>query len=347
MKLHASSSIEVCSVEESTYGRERERLLNALGELTDGGVVEGIQHIGSTSVQGMPTAGCIDIGLCIWPFPLDKRRVRRLARLGYTPRTGFEEGVDRRYYHVSGSLQLLFVEAGSELWTDYLLVRSYLREDAGASRAGRNIAEIVDAARRGRIDIQAFTPIETAIKELESLPCPWHISSGWSIDLFLGRVTRVHHDIDVVIARRDQLTVQRYMLERGWRWVTPHDNDLKPWPEAMSLELPRHQAHCHREGSMFDFLLAEIDHGIWRFRRDLSVVRAMDRITLCSESGIPYVSPEATLLYKSKLGVNGMRAKDQADFLATRDCLDAERRAWLRWALIATQKDHPWIEMLG
>src|SRR5580700_6242847 len=109
---------------ETIFRRERERLLKALGVLTDGGVVEGIQHIGSTSLQSksksVSTGGCVDIGLCIWPFPLDPVRVRKLARLGYKPRSGFENGADRRFCHSSGNVQLLFVEAGSELWTDYL-----------------------------------------------------------------------------------------------------------------------------------------------------------------------------------------------------------------------------------
>ena len=73
----------------------------------------------------------------------------------------------------------------------------------------------------------------------------------------------------------------------------------------------------------------------------------MDRLTLRSDSGIPFMAPEMALLFKSKLGENGMRPKDHADFLAVRDSLNTERRAWLRWALIATYENHPWIEMLG
>jgi GrpB-like predicted nucleotidyltransferase (UPF0157 family) len=330
----------------ATFRRERDRLIKALGTITDGGVVEWIQHIGSTSVPGMPTSGCIDIGVCIWPFPLNKDRVRKLARLGYTPRTGFEEGAERRFHHESGNIQLLFVESGGELWTDYLLVRDYLRDNPDASCEHKHVADTVGAARRWHIEARAFAPLETAAKELESLPCSWYISSGWSIDLFLGRVTRVHHDIDVLIARNDQLTVRRHMADAGWSWVTPHNTELKPWPESMKLELLRHQAFCYRGGIMFDFLIGEIDRGIWRFRRDLSVVRAVDRIALRSNSGIPFMGPEAALLYKSKTGESEMRPKDQADFLAVRYSLDMERRAWLRWALIATQPLHPWIEMI-
>jgi len=40
------------------------------------------------------------------------------------------------------------------------------------------------------------------------------------------------------------------------------------------------------------------------------------------------------------------RSKDQADFENVYAHLEAERRAWLRWALLATEPAHPWIERL-
>jgi GrpB-like predicted nucleotidyltransferase (UPF0157 family) len=52
------------------YTQERARLLAALGELTAGGIVEGIQPIGSTSVPEMLAVPCIDICLAVSPFPL-------------------------------------------------------------------------------------------------------------------------------------------------------------------------------------------------------------------------------------------------------------------------------------
>lgn len=333
---------------DEVYLRQRKQLLSAFGELVEGGIVEGIQHIGSTSVPGMAGSGCVDIGLCIWPFPVDKAGARKLARFGFFPTTNSEDGSILRYTHSSGEIQLFVTAAGSEAWTDFLLQREYLRHNPLARSASDavDVGWEVHAARAWHVQTNGFIPLQAALEELQGLTCPWHISSGWSIDLFLGRVTRVHHDVDVVIARDDQLTVQRYMVDRGWRWVTPHENQLKPWPEAMKLELPRHQAHCHSNGAMFDFLISEIDHGIWRFRRDLSVLRAMDRLTLRSDSGIPFMAPEATLLYKSKQGPNGCRPKDHTDFLAVHGRLDPERRAWLRWALLSTQPDHTWIEML-
>ncbi len=53
------------------YTREHERLIAALGEITDSGIVEQIEHIGATSVPGLLGQPSVDIALAVWPFPLE------------------------------------------------------------------------------------------------------------------------------------------------------------------------------------------------------------------------------------------------------------------------------------
>jgi Aminoglycoside-2''-adenylyltransferase len=50
------------------------------------------------------------------------------------------------------------------------------------------------------------------------LPIPWWIAGGWAIDLFLGRQTRRHEDIDVLILRQD------CHAARSFSWRIPIDN---------------------------------------------------------------------------------------------------------------------------
>ena len=43
-----------------------------------------------------------------------------------------------------------------------------------------------------------------------------HVSwsnGGWALDLFLERVTRVHHDVDVVVDRADQLALREQLSQ--------------------------------------------------------------------------------------------------------------------------------------
>jgi len=45
---------------------------------------------------------------------------------------------------------------------------------------------------------------------------PLFIAGGWAIDLYIGRITRVHKDIEIAILRRDQLALHKYM--NGWEF---------------------------------------------------------------------------------------------------------------------------------
>jgi len=130
--------------------------------------------------------------------------------------------------------------------------------------------------------------------------------------------------------------------------VTPFEGRLEPWPPHMLLELPRHQVHAHRDGAFIDFLLSDLSDGFWHYRRDPAVVRQLDRTVLRTTQGIPFLAPECVLLFKSKNTSNKPeRAQDQIDFDAAYTHLEPERRAWLRWALLATEPMHPWIDQLA
>lgn len=113
----------------------------------------------------------------------------------------------------------------------------------------------------------------------------------------------------------------------------------------MRLELPRHQVHAHRDGNFIDILLTDMDN-VWRYRREPLILRSKEKISLRSASGIPYLAPELVLLFKSRNTSDHERAKDQVDFEQALPHLNAEQRAWLRWALIATSPDHVWVDQL-
>jgi GrpB-like predicted nucleotidyltransferase (UPF0157 family) len=350
------------------YARQRERLIAALGEVTEGGLVEAIAHIGATSVIGLAGEPCVDIGLAVLPYPLDGRHLAALARLGYEPAPGPRDGPEHRFVHADGTFQLFVVEAGSERWTDYLLLRDYLNDYPAARRlvsAGKEawagsahvrapahdaareqlFSETIDAARRWYVQHHGFGPVEAVAREMEALAVPWHISSGWALDLHLGHVGRVHHDVDVLVPREDQLEVREYMTARGWKWVTYSDGKPGPWPAQMRMELPRHQAHAHRDGAFIDFVISDAQSGVWRFRRNPSIVRTADRAYRRTKTGLPYLAPEVVLLFKSRTS-GTLRAKDQLDFARAHGHLEPEPRAWLRWALTVIDAKHPWIELL-
>jgi GrpB-like predicted nucleotidyltransferase (UPF0157 family) len=349
------------------YTREHERLIAALGEMTEGGIVEHMEHVGATSVPGLPGQPCVDIALAVWPFPLEKPALQSLASMGYKLDPDFTGAPEQRFRHASTAFRLYVVDAGSPLWMDYILIRDYLRhneaarealsarkqewgsdtESTGYREAKRQwFDQLLIDAHRSWIEHEGFAPLHRVAEELRDFPYPWHICGGWALDVFLGKVTRVHLDVDVEVSRAHQLALQQYMTTRGWKLLTPFDERLQPWPMHMRLEMPRHQVHAHRQGTFIDFLLADLEDGVWRYRREPSIIRDISRVGLRSSEGIPFLAPEMVLLYKSKTTSGKERSKDKSDFEKVYLRMEPERRAWLRWALLAVDPSHPWIERL-
>jgi GrpB-like predicted nucleotidyltransferase (UPF0157 family) len=339
------------------YESERDRLLHALGKVVEGGIVESIRHVGATSVPELYGSPCIDIGLAAWPFPLEADPKSRLEALGYQMVSGYEESPEQHFWHESDSFQLYFMEPGSERWSDLVLTRDYLCHDRAAreevSLQKKNAVDksqlftgLLPAAHQWWLDYYQFSPVEAVVNELKDVSFPWYVSSGWALDLFIGRVNRVHYDVDVVLPRTAQMELRRHLTDRGWKLITPFEKRLEPWPPHMQLELPRHQVHAHREDEFIDFLLTEMD-GVWKYRREPSVIRSLEKISLRTESGIPYLAPELVLLFKSKNTSNQERTKDGSDFEKALPLLGSERRTWLRWALVVTSPGHPWIQKLS
>jgi GrpB-like predicted nucleotidyltransferase (UPF0157 family) len=340
------------------YESEKIRLLDAFGKVTDGGIIESIQHIGATSVPGMQGFPCVDVGLAVWPFPLEAGPKSKLEALGYQAVDGFTESLrQQRFRHESGLFQLFVLEPGIGDWYDFLLVGDYLRhndkacDEISAKKSNAALeksvlfAELLPDAHRWWIDHYSFAPLEAVTNELKEASFPWLVAGGWALELLAGRVQRVHHDVDVIIPRDSQFEMQKYLLARNWKLITPFEKRLESWPPHMRLELPRHQVHAHRDDDFIDFLLTDIQD-VWRYRREPLVIRSKEKMSLRSESDIPYLAPELVLLFKSKNTSSHERAKDQDDFERALPHLEPERRAWLRWALIATAPDYPWISQL-
>ncbi|MCB8943156.1 MAG: GrpB family protein [Ardenticatenaceae bacterium] len=338
---------------DTRLGQERDRLLGALGAMTEGGIVEQIHHIGSTSVPGLPTSGCVDIGLAVWPFPLEAAAVTAVHALGYQaiPRNNHPTQLFR---HKDGRSQLRVAMVGTDTALNPVILRDYLRHEAAAREVysqlkadkTRLFTHLVAAARVWWVAHHGFGPVTAVAQELAGYPHPWYISSGWALDLFLGQPQRVHHDTDIVVRRSDQLVLQAHLTGRGWHLLTPLQGKLEPWPPHMFLHLPRHQVHAHRDGAFMDILISEIEHGLWRYRREPSVIQAVERIGLMTTDGLSYLAPELVLLFKSKNTGNQERPKDQQDFERVLPHLQPAQRAWLRWALLVTEPEHPWLDYL-
>jgi Aminoglycoside-2''-adenylyltransferase len=200
---------------------------------------------------------------------------------------------------------------------------------------------------------------------LSRLRAPWFVAGGWAIDLFLGRVTRPHGDIDISILRRDQQAAREALAPFPLRKVIPHRQGLMnrgriaPWAPGERLELPIHQINVYRADTSiladadargvdsahswwFQLMLAESDRGDWVYRRNPAVRRPLAAIGLDPLWGLPYLAPEIVLLFKSR----HMLAHDREDFRNALPALGAPARAWLRDAVAANNPYHDWLGWL-
>lgn len=186
---------------------------------------------------------------------------------------------------------------------------------------------------------------EDAAELLSGCVARWWVAGGWAIDLLLGRQTRPHGDLDILVLRPDQHVVRSHLHAWDVHAADP-PGALRPWPIGEELPSSVHDIWC-RPGPTapwaFQLMIDDIEDDDWLFRRDKIVRRPVTTLSgRASRPGLPVLAPEIQLLYKS----GSLRDKDLADFDRVLPHLAADERRWLRNTLLATQQDHEWISRL-
>lgn len=184
----------------------------------------------------------------------------------------------------------------------------------------------------------AWTPQQVALR-LADIGIPWMVVGGHAIDLWLGRLTRAHDDLEIEIPRGDFPQVRARFDDCDSHSVG--DGNV----HRLAAQQPPLQAHhqvwlLDRAAQQWrlDVMLSGSDDTWWRYRRDPRVVRPL-RDIIRSRDGVPYLAPECVLLYKAK----AQRPKDEADFSAVVPTLDDGARQWLRSHL---EPQHAWSARL-
>jgi hypothetical protein len=170
---------------------------------------------------------------------------------------------------------------------------------------------------------------------------PWFFAGGWAIDLYLGKETRHHQDIEISIFRKDQLELKSFLKDCELKKV--RRGEFLPWQDEF-LELPIHEIHAldNSMGQKLEILFNETKGDYWLFRRDLTTTYPICSVYSVSEMGYRYLNPEIVLLYKAK----NTREKDNQDFLAVKDNLDKNKKKWLQKAICSQYPEHEWLKLL-
>lgn len=178
---------------------------------------------------------------------------------------------------------------------------------------------------------------------MRGFPALWCVAGGWAIDLFLGRVTRSHDDLELAIFRQDQALLHRQFPNWIFRKVVA--GCFADWALGEYLGLPVHEIHAHAADDpslALEFLLNERVADEWAFRRDAGVRLPLDRAVCRSAGGLPILCPAIVLLFKAK----SPRPRDEMDFQSVREALSREDREWLRAAIQRCHPGHPWLAFL-
>jgi len=187
----------------------------------------------------------------------------------------------------------------------------------------------------------AWNPLEAATV-LPHLTSPWCVVGGWAIDLWFGRQTRPHSDLEIAVPRTTAPRVLQLLAP-----LQPHavgSGQVRALAPGEAPPEDRHQVWMLDPAAgvwRVDVMLEPGDDETWVYRRDprLSMPR---RRAQAARSSIPYLNPELVLLFKAK----AQREKDSRDFSLCVTHLDSHRKSRLQEWLRGLHPGHPWIEAL-
>ena len=189
----------------------------------------------------------------------------------------------------------------------------------------------------------AWTPHETA-RRLAGVEAPWAVAAGWAIDLFLGRETREHEDLEIAVPADRFGEVAAALSELDFHVVGPAT--AEPVETAGALFETHHQTWgLDRAANVWriDVFREPHDGDHWLARRDESIRLPYVALIEHTADGIPYVRPEVALLFKAKQA----RPKDETDLAAVLPHLSAERRRLLAGWIAQVHPGHFWLPDLA
>ncbi|WP_421913314.1 nucleotidyltransferase domain-containing protein [Mesorhizobium sp.] len=200
-----------------------------------------------------------------------------------------------------------------------------------------------DTKRPATVDEDAWRPWHPTelAQRLGGLSKPWCIVGGWALDVWHGRQTRDHEDLEFTILREDFGTFRR--LLKGMRFHTVASGVIKHLPARRSAEIS--QIWCgdiQERRWRVDMMIEPGTSDLWVYKRDASITRPRAEMVEVTPDGLPYLKPAAVLLFKAKY----RRDKHELDFANALPKLVPSERAWLKGCLATAHPDHEWSKQL-
>ncbi|MGW3073724.1 MULTISPECIES: nucleotidyltransferase domain-containing protein [unclassified Kitasatospora] len=185
---------------------------------------------------------------------------------------------------------------------------------------------------------------EQVAERLAGVSTSWCVAAGWALDLFLGRQSRPHGDLEIAVPTAGFPEVRGRFPDH----VFDAAGSGRVWPAAGAEALAATHQTWLREPDSGRFLLDVFrephDGRTWVCRRDERLRLPYEDVIERTPDGIPYLAPELVLLFKAKAA----RPKDRADFDTVLPLLSRARREALGGWLEQIHPGHPWlVELAG
>ncbi len=196
------------------------------------------------------------------------------------------------------------------------------------------------------------------------------ICGGHALDIYLGKITRPHGDIDLSAYWEDRNKIISLMQTQGWLVYEAMGGGMVHLiTDTDDQKFIKLNIFCVKESCLF-FHIEPAGNNIYRFKFDHTEQTSLDYIeflfnertdndfvysenqdirlrlskAVLFQDDIPYFAPELALLYKS---TDLKRNENRQDFESVFPYLPGDSKEWLRKALITAFPDgHEWIARL-
>jgi len=185
-----------------------------------------------------------------------------------------------------------------------------------------------------------WSPDEVAHR-LARVAARWYVAAGWALDLWRGRQTRPHEDMEIGVPAAAFDDVRQALAGYAFDVV----GSGRRWPLSNAALRYTHQTWVREPATgvyRLDVFREPHDGDTWICRRDRTIRRPYPEIIQHTADGIPFLAPEIVLLFKAK----GTRPKDERDFTEALPRLDPPCRTWLGDMLVRLHPDHPWLDRI-
>lgn len=167
--------------------------------------------------------------------------------------------------------------------------------------------------------------IESLKQIIQDADYDWYLAGGIALDEFLGRKTRDHEDIDILVNFKylerilDYFNSYKVYTARNGSLSLSALNNIK---STDSLWITKDE----NESFIIEILLFEEEEGHWIYKRDNAVRKKIEDIYF-DKNDMKIIQPEIQLLYK--MNSSNVREKDLYDYHNVYPVLEERQKAWL------------------